>query len=116
MPIQALGYGIALVGLVYYGVGYEGMVTYYSFCRNFVKQVWEGKEMSEKRLETASTGTPRGSVLRKVLVVGVFTLCVVGLVTGVMMRGGKEQMGEELRKATRRKGWLDLEDEMGDGF
>jgi len=112
MPIQALGYGIALVGLVYYGVGYEGMVAYYSFSRMVVRQVWEGPEMSEKRLETASTGTSKGGVLRKVVIVGVFTLCVVGLVTGAMMRGGQVEMSEELRKATSRKGWLELEDEI----
>ncbi|KAE9370340.1 TPT-domain-containing protein [Stipitochalara longipes BDJ] len=114
MPIQALGYGIALLGLVYYGVGYDGMLTYYSFSRQIVRQVWEGPEMSEKRIETVSTGTERerGGVVRKVVIVGAFTLCVVGLVTGMMMRVGQAQISEELRKATSRKGWLDLEDEM----
>ncbi|KAN0106519.1 TPT domain containing protein [Hyaloscypha variabilis] len=118
MPIQALGYGIALLGLVYYGVGYEGMVTYYSFLRKFVKQVWEGREVEEKeKLEGVSTASTKRvwgerGVLRKVVIVAVFTLCVVGLVTGLMMSGGQVQMGEDLRKATSRKGWLDLEDEM----
>lgn len=109
MPIQALGYAIALIGLVYYGVGYEGILTYYTYSRKFLNELWEG-ESSEKRFETASTGARGdGGIVRKVLVVGVFTLCVVGLVTGFMMRSEQTQFGEELRKATRRQGWLDFD-------
>jgi hypothetical protein len=31
------------------------------------------------------------------------------LIAGMMIRSGHAQYGEELRKATRKKGWLDLE-------
>jgi hypothetical protein len=102
-PIQALGYSIALVGLIYYGVGYEGILTYISHTQKLAKQVWEG-ESPEKKFETTSTGRGKGGVLRKVLLVSVFTLCVVGLVAGFTMRSAKPHLVEEAKK-----GWLDLD-------
>jgi Triose-phosphate Transporter family len=107
-PIQVLGYAIAVVGLIYYSIGYDGMLAYFSSTSKVVNQVWEG-ELSQKKFETASTASRRGGIARKVLIIGIFTLCFVGLVTGMMLRSGQADYGEELRKATRRKEWLDLE-------
>jgi hypothetical protein len=104
MPLQVFGYTIALIGLIYYGVGYEGILIYYSYTWRFAQQIWEG-ESSEKRFETASTGRERrGGIVRKTVIVCVFTMCVVGLVAGIAVRGGQAQFVEELGK-----GWFDLE-------
>ena len=108
MRIQALGYTIAVVGLIYYSVGYDGILVFYASISKFGKQIWEG-EAPEKKFETATTTRGRGGVARKVMIMGVFTLCVVGLIAGMMVRSGQAQYGEELRRTTRRKGWLDLE-------
>lgn len=108
LRIQALGYTIAVAGLIYYSVGYDGILAFYASTSKFGKQIWEG-EAPEKKFETASTTRKRRGIARKVIIIGVFTLCVVGLIVGMMVRSGQAQYGEELRKATRRKGWLDLE-------
>jgi hypothetical protein len=108
MRIQALGYTIAVAGLIYYSVGYDGILAFYASTSKFGKQIWEG-EAPEKKFETASTTRKRGGIARKVIIIGVFTLCVVGLIAGMMVRSGQAQYGEELRRTTRRKGWLDLE-------
>lgn len=102
-PIQALGYSMALLGLIYYGVGYEGILTYFAYTQKLARQIWEG-DSPEKKFETASTGREKSGVLRKVLVVVVFTLCVVGLLAGFAMWGAKPHLVEEVKK-----GWLDLD-------
>lgn len=103
MPLQVFGYTIALIGLIYYGVGYEGILTCYAYTSKFAKQIWEG-ESSEKKFESASTGRERGGrIVRKVVIVGIFMLCAVGLVAGFAARRGQahfEEKGE--------KGWFDL--------
>jgi uncharacterized membrane protein len=101
MPLQVLGYGIALLGLIYYGVGYEGIQTYYAYTQKYAKIVWEGEE---KRFETASTGN-RGSLGRKVVIGTIFGLCVVGLVAGMAVRSGR---AEELVQGVR-KGLFELD-------
>jgi hypothetical protein len=103
MPLQVFGYTIALIGLIYYGVGYEGVLTYYAYTTKFTKQIWEG-ESSEKKFETASTGRERrGGIVRKMVIVGVFMLCVVGLVAGFAARSGQAHFEEKVGK-----GWFDL--------
>jgi hypothetical protein len=103
MPLQVFGYTIALIGLIYYGVGYEGILTYYVYTSKLAKQIWEG-ESSEKKFETASTVRERGGrIVRKVVIVGIFMLCVVGLVAGFAARGGQTHFEEKVGK-----GWFDL--------
>ena len=67
-PLQYLGYGIALTGLVYYGVGYEGITT----CRKHIGQtarlVWSGKQ----------GGNVKVVLGRRVLVVMVVLLVTMG--------------------------------------
>ncbi len=85
-PLQILGYTIALAGLIYYGVGYEGIQTSFSYTSKYAKQLWEG----EKMFETATTGN-KGTVVRKAVIVCVSAVCVVGLVAGVAMRSGQAE-------------------------
>lgn len=40
--MQFAGYGIALLGLVYYGIGAESAVAYYEGLKGFLKGVWRG--------------------------------------------------------------------------
>jgi hypothetical protein len=94
MPLQVLGYIIALAGLIYYGIGYEGIQTSYCYTSKYAQQLWEG----EKMFETATTGN-RGAVFRKVAIVCVFTFCVIGLVAGMTVRSGQaEEFVQGLRK------------------
>ena len=45
--LQILGYGIALLGLTYYGVGYEGMLAYYGGLRTLAGVAWDGEKQRE---------------------------------------------------------------------
>jgi hypothetical protein len=87
MPLQILGYTIALAGLIYYGIGYEGIQTSYSYTSKYAKQLWEG----EKMFETATTAS-RGTIARKAVIVVIFTLCVVGLVAGMAIRSEQAEI------------------------
>jgi hypothetical protein len=103
MPLQILGYTIALLGLIYYGVGYEGIQTYYSYSQRFVKMVWEGEgegegEGEEKKFEGVSTSTSKRGLGRKVIVGAVFGLCVLGLVLGTVVKGRAEEFVQGVRK------------------
>jgi hypothetical protein len=44
--LQFFGYAIALVGLVYYGVGYEGVMTYWAVTADFTRRLLGIKEES----------------------------------------------------------------------
>ena len=79
--LQIVGYGIALVGLVYYGVGYDGILTYYAYSRAYAMKLWEGRN------DTATTQRP--TLLRKALVISLYTTVVVLLVTGFAIHNGK---------------------------
>jgi hypothetical protein len=79
--LQVVGYGIALAGLVYYGVGYEGIQAYYSYSKIYARKLWEGSQ------DTATT--QRAAVLRKALVISMYTTIAVLLVTGFAIRNGK---------------------------
>lgn len=62
--LQILGYGIALVGLTYYGVGYEGMVAYYTGARVFVGEVRQGDQSSgEKDKAIKVLGTTKDTIM-----------------------------------------------------
>jgi len=99
MPLQILGYTIALLGLIYYGVGYEGIQTYYSYSQRFVKMGWEGEgEGEEKKFEGVSTSTSKRGLGRKVIVGAVFGLCVLGLVLGTVVKGRAEEFVQGVRK------------------
>jgi hypothetical protein len=91
--LQVFGYTIALAGLVYYGVGYEGIQTYYSTTQQFAWKLWEG----EKEKEGANT--QRSTMLRKAIIVSVFALIMVLLMAGIAMknRGATEYIQDVTR-------------------
>lgn len=76
--LQVLGYGIATAGLVYYGVGYEGVMTYYQVTQTYAKKLWEG--------EVDTSTAPRSTLVRKALFVGMYTTIVLLLIIGIGMR------------------------------
>ena len=45
--IQVVGYGIALCGLVYYGVGYEGILAYWAAVGLVCGGLWEGMKRKD---------------------------------------------------------------------
>ena len=51
--LQVFGYGIALAGLVYYGVGYDGIMTYWAAIVGFAAK------LGESNPEVLSTSTGR---------------------------------------------------------
>ncbi|KAE8441564.1 hypothetical protein EG329_004683 [Mollisiaceae sp. DMI_Dod_QoI] len=71
--LQVLGYGIALAGLVYYGVGWDGIMTYYTSTRKFAVEIWEG-EASEGDVKT-----PSPSKLIRNVVIGA-SICVLAVI------------------------------------
>lgn len=75
-PMQIVGYAIALAGLVYYGVGYDGVQTYYTHSQQFVEKLWEGQKQV----------TVRDMVLRRIvfslLVLLVLVLVLMGIAIG----------------------------------
>ena len=78
--LQIFGYGVALAGLVYYGVGYDGIQTYYHVSQGYARKMWEGHE------DTDSVVRP--SFLRRVITMGMYITIVVLLVTGIAIRSG----------------------------
>jgi len=76
--LQFLGYGIATLGLIYYGVGYEGIQTYYNSSQQFAKKLWEGQA------ETSTAPPP--SRVRKYLIIGLFIVISLALATGVALK------------------------------
>jgi hypothetical protein len=91
--LQVFGYTIALAGLVYYGVGYEGIQAYYSTTQQFAWNLWEG----EKEKEGATI--QRSTMLRKAIIVSVFALIMVLLMAGIAMqnRGATEYIQDVTR-------------------
>jgi len=76
--LQFIGYGIATAGLVYYGVGYEGIQTYYNVGSTYAKKMWEGQ---------ADTSTaPQPTLLRKALVISMYATIVILLVVGITLK------------------------------
>lgn len=83
--LQFIGYGIATLGLIYYGVGYEGIQTYYKVGREYVEKLWEG--------QSDSSTTPQPTLLRKALVISMYVTIAVLLVVGITL---KTRRGAEL--------------------
>ena len=79
--LQFVGYGIATAGLVYYGVGYEGCITYFAVTKTYASKVWEG--------EVDTSTAPRGTLFRKALFISMFTTIVVLLVLGLGLQTGR---------------------------
>ncbi|KAH6680472.1 triose-phosphate transporter [Halenospora varia] len=79
-PLQFIGYFIALCGLVYYGLGYEGILSAYNTSSEYTRKLWEGQE----EVSTA----PRMSVVKKGIIVGMYALIFVLIVTGLAIRTG----------------------------
>jgi hypothetical protein len=76
-PMQLFGYSIATAGLIYYGVGYDGLVTYYAATSNYAKRIG---------------GVPSGKLIRRVILVAtIFFL----LVTGVAVSGNTPEFFTE---------------------
>ena len=73
-PLQFFGYAIATAGLIYYGVGYDGLVTYYAAG----KRMWgNGDEV-----------LPSTRLVRRVLVIGLYAAIFILCVTGVAVKSG----------------------------
>jgi hypothetical protein len=79
--LQVFGYGIATAGLVYYGVGYEGIQTYYTLSQTYARKLWEGHP------ETLIASRPTS--LMKALIISMCTIIAVILVVGTAMRIGR---------------------------
>ena len=80
-PLQVFGYGMASAGVVYYGVGYEGIHTYYTVSQTYAKKLWDDQR------ETSLA--PRTIQLRKALVISMYATILVLLVAGTAMRTGR---------------------------
>lgn len=79
-PLQFVGYGIATAGLIYYGVGYEGLVAYYEASRKNALKMWNGE---------ANVSASRGSLFRKALIISLYVMATLLLVVGIAVRTGK---------------------------
>jgi hypothetical protein len=79
--LQVLGYGLATAGLIYYGVGYEGVMTYFTVMKSYASKIWEG----EVDVSTA----PRGVLLRKACFISMYATIVVLLVVGIGLQTGR---------------------------
>lgn len=79
--LQVFGYGVATAGLIYYGVGYEGVMTYFAVTKSYATKMWEGEPDTSTAL--------RGTLLRKALFISMYTMIVVLLVVGIGLQTGK---------------------------
>jgi hypothetical protein len=79
--LQIFGYGVATAGLIYYGVGYEGVMTYYTVTQTYARKLWEG--------EADASTAPRSMLLRKAALITMYTIIVLLLVIGIGMRTGR---------------------------
>jgi hypothetical protein len=91
--LQVFGYTIALAGLVYYGVGYEGIQTYYSATQQLGRKLWEGQPEKE------GASPQRSTMLRKATIVSIFALIMILLMAGIAMqhRGATEYIQDVTR-------------------
>jgi hypothetical protein len=79
--LQIFGYGIALAGLVYYSVGYEGIQTYYTVTKTYAKKLWEG--------HPDSAAASRSLLIRKALLICMYATIALVLITGIAIRSGR---------------------------
>lgn len=92
-PLQFLGYSIALCGLVYYGVGYDGIVTYYTASKDYTRKLWEGSSVQEDEEREGLTGEARGlfttETMQLVAIMSMYAIIFILLVMGIMIRTGR---------------------------
>lgn len=97
-PLQFFGYSIALCGLVYYGVGYDGIVTYYSTSKGYTRKLWEGSsapggELQDEEEREGLTGQARGiftaETMQLVAMTVMYATIFILLITGIMIRTGR---------------------------
>lgn len=73
-PLQLIGYAIATIGLIYFGVGYDGIVTYCAAA----KRMWgDGDEI-----------LPSPRFVKKVLLIVLYTAVSALCVTGLAVKSG----------------------------
>jgi hypothetical protein len=97
--LQVLGYTIATLGLIYYGVGYEGIQTYYAVSQTYARKLWEGEDVG------VGTAPPK-SWARKAVVAGFFLVIFFMLMVGLGMgtEPGREFVGHFMGTGVRGEG------------
>ncbi|KAK3359243.1 triose-phosphate transporter family-domain-containing protein [Lasiosphaeria hispida] len=85
--LQFIGYGVALLGLVYYSVGWEQIVGVLTGIGLYLKGVWDAPRGDEARLPPA---------VRRALFTGLAAITLVLLLGGFMYGGGVEATGVQL--------------------
>jgi len=96
MPLQIIGYTIALLGLLSYGVGYDGLHTYCSSSAKFARGAWEGEDgvggiSGRFRWRGKSMGgVGIGGLVRKGVILVLGCVCVLGFFVGMngLKKGG----------------------------
>lgn len=88
--LQVVGYGIALAGLVYYGVGYDGIMTYATVTMAYASKLWEGQPDTPAAF--------RSALVKKALLIGTFVVIVILLVRGIASQSSTLQ--EALQEPT----------------
>lgn len=82
--LQFLGYAIALVGLVYYSIGWEQMVAIFASAVVYVRGLLDSSE------DPTATGVKRMPfALRRALVMGLALLCITLFLVGGLWYSGE---------------------------
>ncbi|CAG8972082.1 hypothetical protein HYALB_00004948 [Hymenoscyphus albidus] len=91
-PIQFFGYSIALCGLVYYGVGYDGIMTYYKTTKEFAQKILSGSSAQDIEEGEGLTGRPKGFLenptTQWVVMIAMYATIFLLLITGIMIKTG----------------------------
>jgi hypothetical protein len=79
---------------VYYGVGYEGIMTFWRGWKRYANTVWKGQQPDSGEIMRG------GSLMRKALIVGMYTTILVLLVVGLVFRnrGGSREYLQSIRE------------------
>ncbi|TAQ90641.1 hypothetical protein B7494_g1061 [Chlorociboria aeruginascens] len=85
--LQVVGYGIALGGLVYYAVGYEGIKTSLEVTREFGGKI---RDVNVAEFDNLMGTVSEGGYWRKGVVVFMYTTIAVLLVGGLAIRQSRE--------------------------
>ncbi|KAK4193063.1 triose-phosphate transporter family-domain-containing protein [Podospora australis] len=92
-PIQFVGYGIALAGLVYYSIGWDQIVAISVGVFTYSKGVWERVAGNGGNEE----GGRLPAAVRRALVMGLVFVTLLVLVGGFMYGGGPNAVQEHLK-------------------
>ncbi|CAG8950231.1 hypothetical protein HYFRA_00008469 [Hymenoscyphus fraxineus] len=92
-PIQFFGYSIALCGLVYYGAGYDGIMTYYNTTKEFAQKILSGSSAQDpEEGEGLTGGRPKGFLesptTHLVVMIAMYATIFLLLITGIMIKTG----------------------------